>query len=178
MNPLSCCSAKKSGRPLAPQTIAIREAILELPREQRQMTVRGIFYMLTVRGIVDQTAAGYRQVQRQVLLLRRQGELAWEFVADGTRWVREPETWDSVDDVLQETARVYRRNLWRSQKVRIEVWLEKDALASLIAPITYEWGVRLMVSRGQSSDTFCYSAAQDTRAAWEMAGVETIVYTL
>ena len=178
MNPLSCCSAKKSGRPLAPQTIAIREAILELPREQRQMTVRGIFYMLTVRGIVDKTEAGYRQVQRQVLLLRRQGELAWEFVADGTRWVREPETWDSVDDVLQETARVYRRNLWRSQKVRIEVWLEKDALASLIAPITYEWGVRLMVSRGQSSDTFCYSAAQDTRAAWEMAGVETIVYTL
>ena len=44
--------------------------------------------------------------------------------------------------------------------------------------MTYAWGVRLMVSRGQSSDTYCYSAAQEARAAWETALVETIVYTL
>lgn len=169
---------RKSGRPLAAQTIVIRNAILELPSEQAQMTVRGIFYALTVRGVVDKTEAGYRQVQRQVLQLRRDDQLDWGFVADGTRWVSQPETWNSVDDVLQETARTYRRNLWRSQGVRIEIWLEKDALAALVRDVTYRWGVRLMVSRGQSSDTFCYSAAQDVRAAWEGAGVETIVYTL
>jgi hypothetical protein len=65
-------SAKKSGRPLAPQTIAIRNAILELPAEQKQMTVRGVLYALTVRDVVEKSEAGYRQVQRQVLLLRRE----------------------------------------------------------------------------------------------------------
>jgi len=171
-------TAKKSGRPLAAQTIAIRKAILALPDEHDQMTVRGIFYALTVRGVVAKTEPGYRQVQRQVLLLRREALLPWAFVADGTRWVREPDTWDSVEDVLQETARIYRRNLWRTQKVRIEVWLEKDALAGLLVREIHRWGVRLMVSRGQSSDTFCYSAAQDARLAFEEAGVETVVYTL
>jgi hypothetical protein len=171
-------TTKKSGRPLAPQTIAIRDAIIDLQYEHETMTVRGVFYALTVRGVVDKTEAGYRQVQRQVLLARREGRLPWSFIADGTRWVNEPETWDSTEDVLHETARTYRRNLWRSQGVRIEVWLEKDALAGLISPVTHEWGVRLMVSRGQSSDTYCYSAAQDARDAFEQGGIESITYML
>jgi hypothetical protein len=170
--------AKKSGRPLAPQTLAIREAIEAMRREQARMTVRGLFYALTVRGVVAKTEHGYRQVQRQALVMRREGLLPWSFVADATRWVREPETWDSVEDALTETAHTYRRNLWRSQGVRLEVWLEKDALAGLISDVTYGWGVRLMVSRGQSSDTYCYAAAQDAKAAWRNAGISTVVYAL
>jgi hypothetical protein len=171
-------TTKKSGRPISEQTIAIREEILELPFEQEQMTVRGIFYALTTRGIVEKSEAGYRQVQRQVLLLRRESELDWGFVADGTRWVNEPETWDAIEDALTQTARTYRRNLWRSQGIRLEIWLEKDALASLISTVTHKWGVRLMVSRGQSSETYCYHAAREAQIAWDEAGVETFVYAL
>jgi hypothetical protein len=107
------------GRPLASVTLAIRDAIDGLWHEQEQMTVRGVFYALTVRGVVDKTEAGYRQVQRQVLLLRREKLLPWEFIADGTRWVHAPETWDAAEDALDETARTYRRNLWRSQGIRL-----------------------------------------------------------
>jgi hypothetical protein len=142
------------------------------------MTVRQVFYALTVRGVVAKDESGYRKVQRQILDLRRCGMLPWEFIADGTRWVHAPETWDSVEDAIQETVRTYRRNLWRSQNVRLEFWLEKDALAAIAREVTYPWGVRLMVSRGQSSDTYCYAAGRDARAAWENAGVRTIVYTL
>lgn len=172
---------KPTGRPpgsLAAHTLAIREAILELQDEYDVMTVRQVFYALTVRGVIAKEETGYRQVQRQVLLLRREGILPWSFIADGTRWVHAPETWNTIDDALRETVRTYRRNLWRSQNVRIEVWLEKDALASIVREVTYGWDVRLMVSRGQSSDTYCYLAAQDARTAWEQAGVETAVYTL
>jgi hypothetical protein len=168
----------RGGRPVSEQTLAIRDAIDDLQYEFEQVTVRGAFYALTVRGVVEKTEAGYRQVQRQALLMRREGLLPWEFIADGTRWVHAPETWDSTEDALQETARTYRRNLWRSQGVRVEVWLEKDALASLIREVTYKWGVRLMVSRGQSSDTYVYHAAQEAQRAWNEAGVETQVFAL
>jgi hypothetical protein len=171
-------TTKNTGRPLAGRTLAIREALSDLQHEQEQMTVRGAFYALTVRGIVEKSEAGYRQVQRQILLARREGRLPWSFIADGTRWVNAPETWDSTEDVLRETARTYRRNLWRSQGVRIEVWLEKDALAGLISSVTHEWGVRLMVSRGQSSDTYCYGAAQDAKEAFELGGIESVIYML
>jgi hypothetical protein len=167
------------GRRMEAKTVEIREAILDLQDEYQQMTVRQIFYALTVRGIVPKTeAGGYVPVQRQVLALRRQGALPWAFIADGTRWVRRPTTYDSVEDALLETARLYRRNLWTEQNVRLEIWLEKDALASLISGTTYGWGVPLMVSRGQSSDTYCYAAGQEAKRAWEEADLETIVYAL
>jgi hypothetical protein len=171
--------ASMRGRRLEAKTIAIREAILNLQDDFERMTVRQIFYQLaSVLQIVPKTDPGYDQVQGQVLKLRREEFLPWVFIADGTRFVTAPETFDGIDDALQEAARTYRRNLWRSQGVRIEFWLEKDALASLISPTTYEWGVRLMVSRGQSSDTYCYSAAQDAKEAWEKAEIETFVFAL
>lgn len=164
---------------LLAKTVAIREAVLELQDAYDQMSVRQIFYALTVRGLVPKSEQrGYVPVQKQVLALRRLGFLPWEFIADGTRWVRQPSTWDDAEDFLREQSRLFRVNLWRSQRVRLEVWLEKDALASLIAPTTYGFGVPLMVSRGQSSDTYCYDAAQEAKRAWTKSAVQTYVYTL
>lgn len=172
---------KSSGRPkgsLAPHTIAIREAIETLQYVHEVMTVRQVFYALTVRGIVDKTEGGYRQVQRQVLLMRREGVLPWDFIADATRWQRKPTSYRSAKDAVDQWARSYRRNLWQQQKVRVEIWLEKDALAGVVIEATQPWDVALMVSRGQSSDTFCYQAAE---AAWHAClddDVWTQVYAL
>lgn len=167
------------GRRLEAKTVEIREAVLGLQDEYEQMTVRQVFYALMVRQIVPKTEAqGYVPVQKQVLALRRQEFLPWTFIADGTRWVRQPSTWDDAEDFLREQSRLFRVNRWRSQRVRLEIWLEKDALASVISPTTYAYGVPLMVSRGQSSDTYCYEAAQEAKHAWQKAQLKTCVYTL
>jgi hypothetical protein len=172
-------SNSRSGRPLGEKTLAIREAVLELTAEYDVMTVRQIFYALTVRGVVPKDEnAGYRSVQQQVLKMRRDGLLPWDFVADATRWMRVPSgLYDSMEDALRETQRTYRRNLWRSQDVRIEVWLEKDALASIVQTAAFRWNVTLLVSRGTSSATFLHEAAQEAFAWWD-EGVKTIVYAL
>jgi hypothetical protein len=176
-----CARAQKSvrGRPLAAGTIRIREALLGLQDRFGKISVRGAYYQLLAAGVVPKDEKiGYRPVQRQVLELRRAELLPWSFVSDGSRWRRRPTTYNSTKDALLEIARTYRRNLWLSQGVRIEIWLEKDALASLIAPKAYEWGVDLMVSRGQSSDTFCVEAAQEAKIAWEQGRLQTVVYAL
>jgi hypothetical protein len=173
---------KRAGRPrgsLGAKSLAIREAVLELVDEYEVMTVRQIFYALTVRGVVPKhEMRGYDPVQRQVLKMRREGVLPWDFVADATRWRRKPETWDSVDEALLQVQRAYRRNLWRSQGLRLEVWLEKDALASLIADVTERWDVSLMVSRGTASATFLHAAAEAADAAAAKGHVQTIVLAL
>ncbi len=154
-------TTKRRGRPLAQNTIAIRDAVIALTERYERMTVRGIFYALVGQGMVPKDdTAGYRPVQRQVLALRREGLLPWEFVADGTRWVRQAITFDGVDDALREVARSYRRDLWLSQNVRVEILLEKDALADLNWPVADRWGVPLCVSRGVTSATFLYNAAR------------------
>ena len=175
---ISCPRTRKSrGRPLAAKTIAIREGILALTGRFERMTVRGVFYQLETTRIVPKTIGGYRAVQQQVLRMRRDGLLPWSFIADGTRWMRRPDVYDSAEDALAATVAAYRQNLWRSQNVRIEIWLEKDTLADLIYPTTASWQVPLMVSRGQTSDTYAYSAAMGAKAAHQ-AGVQTHIYTL
>lgn len=179
----SRATAKKSrGRPkgsLGGKAQAIREAVDELTVEYEVMTVRQIFYALTVRGVVPKDEnSGYRPVQAQVLKMRREGLLDWGFVSDATRWMRKTVSFDSVEEALETTRRAYRRNLWRSQNVRVEVWLEKDALAGVVMEATNAWDVGLMVSRGTSSATFLYEAAQQALWAWEDTNVATYVFTL
>ena len=175
---IRCPRTRKSrGRPLAARTMAIRAEILTLTGRFERMTVRGVFYQLETAGVVPKTIGGYRAVQQQVLRMRRDGLLPWSFIADGTRWMRRPDVYDSAEDALAATVAAYRQNLWCSQNVRIEIWLEKDTLADLIYPTTASWQVPLMVSRGQTSDTYAYSAAMGAKAAHQ-AGVQTHIYTL
>ena len=130
----------RRGRPLGAKTLAIREAVLALTEEFEAMTVRQVFYQLVARGIVPKTeSGGYTPVQRQVMKMRLEGLLPWWFIVDGTRWMRKPTSYDSLEDALEVTRRGYRRNLWRSQRVRIEVWLEKDALAGVVMKATGPW---------------------------------------
>jgi hypothetical protein len=157
-------TTKGRGRPLAARTVEIREAILALVDQYDRMTVRGVFYKLEGAGVVPKNhTTGYRPVQRQVLALRREGLLPWGFIADGTRWVRRAGTFDGVEDALAETARLYRRDLWASQGQRVELWLEKGALADLVWPAADRWGVPLYVSNGTPSETYVHSAAMDAR---------------
>src|SRR5262249_6703168 len=86
------------------------------------------------------------------------GRLNYSYIADATRWMRKPRTHDGVEAALQDTARFYRKSLWANSEDYIEVWVEKDALAGVIYPITSLYDVPLMITRGFSSETFAYEA--------------------
>lgn len=127
-------------------------------------TVRQIFYATSVAGGVEKTEAGYRKVQRQVLEMRRTGLIKYSTIADNTRWVRQVATFHSLTDWVQESLRTLRIDFWRDADERVEVWLEKDALAGVVSPITREWHVPLFVTRGYASESFAYEAAQSANA--------------
>ena len=60
---------------------------------------------------------------------------------------------------LEDTARLYRKALWADADAYVEIWLEKDALAGVIYPITDVYDVPFMVARGYASLSFLHSAA-------------------
>jgi hypothetical protein len=137
-----------------------REALLTIIDDGKPMTVRQVFYQATVHGIVEKLESGYAKVQVDLTKMRRDGSLPYDWLADNTRWQRKPRTFDSVEDALKETAAFYRKNLWRDADCYVEIWLEKDALAGVIYPITEMYDVPLMVARGYASLSFLYSAAE------------------
>lgn len=140
------------------------------------VTVRGLYYQAEVAGNpgIDKSANSYAKVQRQVLQLRRDGLIDYGDIADATRWVRRPRSYDNWEDALATTAHAYRRSLWQDTDTSVEIWVEKDALAGVISQVTYRYDVNLMVSRGFTSETFAYECVN----SYAGSGRKLVVYAL
>jgi hypothetical protein len=136
--------------------------LLAYAAEHGPVTVRGLYYQAEVATVpdIDKTENGYTRVQRQVLALRRSSRMPYDHIADATRWMRKPRSYDSVTDALASTAAAYRRSLWQQASEYVEIWLEKDAIAGAIYPVTEENDVPLMVTRGFCSETFAFEAIE------------------
>lgn len=139
---------------------ALQEALYSEIMQAPPYTVRQAYYQMSVQGKVPKTESGYDVVQRELLKMRRAGTLPYSAIADNTRWMRKPKSYSSMEEALLAAARSYRLNLWRESPVYVEIWLEKDALASIVSEVTYLYDVPLMVARGFSSDTFLYPAGK------------------
>lgn len=128
---------------------------------EQPVTVRGLFYRVMSRGLVPKSEQGYGVVQRQALKMRRSGELPYGWITDGSRLRLKPRTFSDAQAALENTAQLYRRDLWIDQGMHVEVWCEKDAIRGVVSPVTSEFDVPLMISRGFSSETFLYETAED-----------------
>jgi hypothetical protein len=139
----------------------IRAAICDLLEANNPQTVRQVFYALTVEGVITKTENAYKNTAGRLLVqMRRAGMIPFHWIADNTRWMRKPRTWSSLEEALRSTAQQYRRALWDDQDVYVEVWTEKDAIAGILLEETRPYDVPLMVSRGFSSLSYLYEAAE------------------
>lgn len=140
------------------------------------VTVRQLFYAATVAGIpgIEKSEAGYNKVQAQCLELRRAGRLPYHCIADATRYMRKPRTFNGWEAALQDTARLYRKSLWADSDEEVEIWLEKSALAGVLYPVTSEYDVPLMPTGGYTSETFAYGAVNSVRET----GKTLVIYAL
>ena len=72
--------------------------------------------------------------------------------------------YDGLEDLHRESARLYRRNYWSNSPVRVEVWIEKDALSGVLTPVVDDlWGLQLHVTKGFASVSYLEAAAAHAR---------------
>lgn len=164
----------KRARATAEEMDLRRLKLVRIVQAGKPMTVRQVFYQATIAGVVEKTEAGYAKVQRALVELRHDGLISWNSIADHTRWQRKPRSFSDPKEALIHTANLYRKAVWDDLPVYVEVWLEKDALAGVVYPITSQFDVPLMVTRGYSSITFLHQAAADILEI----GKPTFIYQL
>src|SRR5678815_3212257 len=83
---------------------AIRTAIYQVLAADNPMTVRQVFYQLVGRGVIGKTEAEYHQTAIRLLTsMRRSSEIPFGWIADNTRWMRKPRTYDSLRGMLELT---------------------------------------------------------------------------
>ena len=127
----------KRDRSTKAEVEARRAALYAIIATMRPMTVRQVFYQATVRDIVEKTEAGYNKVQTDLdadAPRRRRCPMTGSPTTPAGSASRAPST------ASRRRSRTPRgsiaRALWADADAYVEVWLEKDALAGVILPIT------------------------------------------
>ena len=141
------------------------DAFLKIVAANQPVTVRQTYYLAVAAGVIDKTDKAYFNVSHRLTLLRRAKRLPYTSIADNTRWMRKPRTFNSIDEALENCRDTYRKAVWSNVDAYVEVWCEKDALAGVLLEETDPYDVPLMVSRGFSSESYLYGAAEQIRAA-------------
>jgi hypothetical protein len=140
---------------------AIRDAIIDVVESDPPMTVRQVFYQLVARDVIEKSEADYHgTVIRLMTDMRLDGSLSFDSIVDETRRVRVTQTYDNLQDAIEQTARYYRRSALKQSSDYLEIWVEKDALSGVLWDVTSDYDVPLMVSRGMPSLTFLHTTAQ------------------
>jgi hypothetical protein len=143
-----------------------RELLYEIVEEQQTMTVRQVFYRAVVKGYVDKSERGYGFIQRDLVKMRWDGILPFEWIIDTSRRARgwqgnNESVEDFLDGLMDRIPYQYSLDLLADHEWSIQVWLEKEALAGVIEPVCNEWDVPLYPARGYSSLTMIHDAAKD-----------------
>lgn len=129
------------------------------------LTVRQIYYRLISDpyNLFENTKSKYCGFDRILTKAREEEEIDWTRIEDRTRQTiggeetikkETPEQFlQSYIWTLKSCWRHYDKKMWSSQRNFIEVWVEKDALSSLVSQACGKYRVLTFPSRGYSSFT-------------------------
>jgi len=133
----------------------------EYSREGYNLTLRQLYYQFVARGIFDENSQKtYKRLGAIVNDARLAGLIDWDHIEDRTRSLYEFPSWDSPEEIIDSAARSFNMDLWEDQGYRPEVWVEKEALAGVIAKACQKWRIPYFSCRGYTSQSEQYRAGK------------------
>jgi hypothetical protein len=140
-------------------------ALVFICAEEQPLTLRRAFYRAVSAGLyLDTSDRYYDSCGERILKLRRLGILPYAWITDSTRRRLKPSSWSGLEDYAETVAKAYRKDLWQRQPDYVEIFVEKDALAGVVEPVSEEYDVCLSPIRGNCSETMIYRVAEIFRA--------------
>ena len=116
-----------------------------------RMTLRQLYYQLVSKNVIANTPKEYRKMAGILSDARYAGLVDWDAIEDRGRRPTEWQEYDSAEAAVDDMASSFRLERWKGQENYVELWVEKDALASVLTPIASEFHVPLQVNKGYSS---------------------------
>jgi hypothetical protein len=141
------------------------------------LTLRQLYYQFVARGFIPNHQRSYKRLGSVIDRARKAGLLDWDYIVDRTRNLRGYTTYTSPADLVREMEGQFHVDLWEDQDYMVEVWVEKEALAGVIARASLAYGVDYFSCRGYVSQSELHAAALRHRA-YEDAGKRVVVVHL
>lgn len=125
-----------------------------------RLSLRQLYYVLVSRDLLPNEDKSYKRLGKIISDARLAGLLDWSAIEDRNRTPITPAEFDSLRDLIEAAVRSYRLPRLKGQTTYVELWVEKAALANVLAPLAREYHATLMVNRGYSSSSAMMESAE------------------
>lgn len=164
----------------SPATMAVvrqAEAICqEYAAQGFDLTLRQLYYQFVARGLLANKQQNYKRLGSIVNDARLAGLIDWNHLEDRTRSLQGVRHFDGPDEVIEEAAGRFRLDKWERQPRRVEVWVEKEALAGVIQRAAVPLDVDFFSCRGYVSQSEQWRAGRRLRRYIEAGQEVTILH--
>ena len=175
-SPYQASPIKRKRRTSAQVNSLFDSAVGILNQYDEPVTIRHLFYRLASIRVIEKSEKDYDRLVSHLGKWRINGSIPFSKFVDGTRWHYGVDTFDDAAEAIEDSIRGYRKNLWKSQDYYIEIWCEKEAIASLVRPVADQWGLKTFVCRGFNSLSGSASAAEQFKRAYQRGKKPVILY--
>lgn len=151
--------------------------IAEYTAQGFDLTLRQLYYQFVARGLIPNRDSEYKRLGSIVNDGRLAGLIDWDAIEDRTRNLRSLPHWQDPTEIMHAISQQFRRDLWRNQKYRPEVWIEKEALAGVIEGACNELDTPHFALRGYNSQSEQWRAGQRF-SSYIAAGQTPIIFHL
>lgn len=164
-------------KPETREIIAAANRILVAFEQQGyRLTLRQLYYQFIGEDLFPESyknAAGtknniqsYNKLKNIIGDAREAGLIDWNHIADRLRERVTRPQWEDPKQFLESVCPQFSIDRWENQTTRVEVWIEKDALAEVVKRACKPFDVPFMVCRGYISASAIWEAAHDRFLDW------------
>jgi hypothetical protein len=104
--------------------------------------------------------------------------LDWDYIVDRTRGLKGTSHWETPSEVIDSAAHSYRLDKWADQDTRVEVWVEKEALAGIVQRAAARWDLNWFSCRGYVSQSALWRAGAQRHAEYLNNGQNVVILHL
>lgn len=124
------------------------------------LTLRQVYYQMVGKQYIENNQSQYIGLSKLIKWARIDGLIPWDVIHDRVRVIHHLTGFSNSERFInQETdyfLEGYRRNRVQSQDKYIEIWIEKDALASVFQKVASPYSISVVVCRGFASVSFLH----------------------
>jgi hypothetical protein len=121
-----------------------------------KLTLRQLYYQLVSAELIPNALEVYKRIGILVSDMRYVGYLDWDAMEDRARTQEKHAEWRNLQGLIETAKNEYRLRRWDDQKYYVELLTEKEALYSVLEPITDKYHIRLCVNKGYTSSSVIY----------------------
>jgi len=124
------------------------------------LTLRQLYYQFVSRDLLPNTMQSYKRLGDIIVDGRLAGLIDWDAIVDRTRNLESLAHWQNPESIVEAVSDQFRLDKWARQPHRIEVWIEKEALAGVFERVCQELDVPYFCCRGYTSISEMWAAGQ------------------